>query len=150
MPLSYHTGDICNSGADVIAHGCNCFNTMGSGVARALRAKWPRIYTTDKATVYGSKEKLGSFSVSTTPEGPTLFNLYSQYRYGTDQIQLDYMALANALQKMNDWLNAVDPDKKLTVALPRIGCGFAGGDWNRVRPMIESAFGRRTIQIWSL
>ena len=47
----------------LVLHGANCFHTMGSGIAKYLREKYPQIYTTDvMTTVKGDKKKLGTFS----------------------------------------------------------------------------------------
>ena len=32
---------------DVIVHGCNCQNTMGSGIAKEMRARYPGVYQAD-------------------------------------------------------------------------------------------------------
>jgi O-acetyl-ADP-ribose deacetylase (regulator of RNase III) len=40
MITRYIQGDITETELDFIAHGVNCQNTMGSGVAKALFTKW--------------------------------------------------------------------------------------------------------------
>lgn len=47
---------------DCIIHGCNCFNTMGLGVAKSIRFAFPEAYTVDQKTKKGSREKLGKIS----------------------------------------------------------------------------------------
>ena len=37
-------GDITNSKANYICHQVNCQGAMNSGVAKAIREKWPRVY----------------------------------------------------------------------------------------------------------
>ena len=36
--------DITKSNADYICHQVNCQGVMGSGVAKAIRDKWPQVY----------------------------------------------------------------------------------------------------------
>lgn len=49
---------------DIIVHGCNCFNTMGAGIAKQIRENFPESYEADCRTAKGSALKLGSFSVA--------------------------------------------------------------------------------------
>jgi len=42
--ITYKVGDILDFSEDAFGHGCNCQNTMGSGVAKAVRAKNPFMY----------------------------------------------------------------------------------------------------------
>jgi len=46
---------------DVIIHGCNCFCTMGAGIAKLIRDNFPEAYQADLETVVGNKEKLGTY-----------------------------------------------------------------------------------------
>jgi O-acetyl-ADP-ribose deacetylase (regulator of RNase III) len=45
---------------------------------------------------------------------------------------LDYEALALCLRKINHSF------KGLRVGLPKIGCGLAGGNWGKVKSLIQS------------
>ena len=42
--VTYKYGDITESGADIICHQVNCMGAMNSGVAKAIRKKWPQVY----------------------------------------------------------------------------------------------------------
>ena len=47
---------------DVIVHGCNCFHTVGVGIAKAISSQFPEALAADKATGYGERSKLGTIS----------------------------------------------------------------------------------------
>jgi len=43
--------DLASNGElDVIIHGCNCFNTMGAGIAKLIKSRWPEAYQADLST----------------------------------------------------------------------------------------------------
>lgn len=149
MPLEHHQGDLLASNCTVIAHGCNCFNTMGSGIARAIRARYPLSYEADCQTVRGDASKLGTFTMCAYPDR-RIFNLYTQYRFGTKEMHLDYEALVAALVEMRTTLDEHDPEHNEIVGLPRIGCGLAGGNWKDVEELIDTVFPNRTIHIYTL
>jgi hypothetical protein len=64
-------------------------------------------------------------------------NSYTQYKYGgnhTDGVNkpLDYEALTLCLRKINHIFNGK------RIGLPQIGAGLAGGDWNRIKQIIQT------------
>jgi O-acetyl-ADP-ribose deacetylase (regulator of RNase III) len=69
---------------EVIIHGCNCQCVMGAGIAKAIKQAFPEAYNADKATVKGSRTKLGSLSTVTVERGDrriTIVNGYTQFRW---------------------------------------------------------------------
>jgi len=151
--IVYRKGDLTKSGANVLIHGCNCHHTMGSGVAQALRAAWPKCYTADiMQTKIADGTKMGSWSScgKATPEEPLIINLYTQYNYGTHQRQLNYEAVATGMLRIARRLEELDHDMNWRIAMPRIGAGLAGGDWNIIELMINGAFEDRKVEVWVL
>lgn len=140
MITKYITGNIVElfkSGHNV-AHGCNCFHKMGAGVAGQLAKYYPPILAIDKAdTLLGDSYKLGTFTKATKIHCPGdnevyCFNLYTQYEPGPN---LDYGALVNSMIELNEWgSNKIAPP---FIYMPRIGCGIAGGDWEKVSVLID-------------
>jgi len=47
---------------DLIVHGCNCFCTMGAGIAKTIKQKFPADYQADLETQKGDESKLGKIS----------------------------------------------------------------------------------------
>ena len=152
MPVKHIRGNLLKSNCDVIAHGCNCFNTMGAGIARQIKRAYPYAFNIDNVTARGDRNKLGSLSAAKDPRGelPKVYNLYTQYRYGRRGSHVDYAAVQSSLTKMKKSLDLDDPEMTLKVGMPRIGCGLAGGLWPIVEGIINSIFTKRTICIYTL
>lgn len=53
---------IFKSGTGHLIHGCNCFHTMGAGIARQIAREFPQALETNKMTAYGDPDKLGTLS----------------------------------------------------------------------------------------
>lgn len=117
---------------DAIVHGCNCFHTMGAGIAGQISLYYPSAYQADLKTLRGDKSKLGTYTstwISNTSEkGGVIINAYTQYEPGKN---LDYEALARVLHRINEDYS------DFHIGFPQIGCGIAGGDWEIVRAMIR-------------
>jgi len=120
---------------DLILQGCNCFCTMGSGLAKEIREKIPVAYEADLKTIKGDINKLGNFTFADEFDdsgfGFRVINVYSQYYYDARLKPLDYEALTLALRKLNHLYRGK------SIGVPLIGAGLAGGDWDRIKKIIE-------------
>lgn len=91
---------------DVIAHQCNCFNNMGAGIAPQIKKAFLEAWEADKATIKGSKEKLGKISGATIGNTLTVLNLYGQYHWYNKRsggISTDYkpISFAEIMERAN-------------------------------------------------
>lgn len=127
---------------DIIVHGCNCQNTMGSGIAKEIRTRYPETYVVDTeyhkalAFDYGEPfvfEKLGNYTeCMPDDEKFTIVNAYTQVDYlprGIDHFEYDSFNMI--LRK----LAVRFPDSRF--GFPYIGMGLAGGDKTRIITMLE-------------
>lgn len=124
---------------DVLVHGCNCFNTMGAGIAKLIKNRFPEAYAVDCKTTKGNKNKLGNVSIALLQHGgKNLFvvNAYTQYSYGRgpDAKYADLQALASCLKAVQKKLG--DPEAGRRILMPKIGCGIGNLDWASVKEVI--------------
>lgn len=134
---------------NVIAHGCNCFCTMGAGIAPQMaHTFFANTFKKEAKKYKGDINKLGTIDYNhITDKGDhlrisnpndlnvsdvlvTVVNAYTQFNYGGVH-PLDYEALTLCLRKMNNLFGGAH------IGLPQIGCGLAGGDWNIVKSIIQ-------------
>lgn len=134
---AFDRGDV-----DVIAHQCNCFCNMGSGIAPQIAKRYPNAAEADQKTIRGDASKLGTFTkacVNRAHSKGIVYNLYGQFRYGGQRTQTDYYALADALISMQFDITDNGMSDAI-VGLPLIGCGLGGGDWEVVSKIINEVF----------
>ena len=124
---------LLNGELDVIIHGCNYQTTMGAGIALEIKKKIPEAYWAD--VMYSQNldyNKLSNWSIASVRNrlGKVGFviNLYTQYNGGSDLYE---HALLLGFQKLKHFILT---DKK--IGIPFIGCGIAGGDWDKLKPQI--------------
>ena len=116
---------------DVILHGCNCFCTMGAGIAKQIKSVFKQAYKVDLASGKNPK-KLGKISVAEI-EKPPLFvvNCYTQVGFGRGSVQVDYDAVRSCMNGVKDRFAGN------RIGYPKIGAGLAGGDWNLIATIID-------------
>ena len=117
---------------DIILHGCNCYNTMGAGVAAQIAQQFPDAQIADNETVRGDPGKLGTYTIGMGGR-LVILNCYTQY--GMSRGDVDDVFEYNAFERVLDKI--VHRFGKWRIGLPLIGMGLAGGDEGRIMPMIE-------------
>lgn len=116
---------------DLIVHGCNCFNTMGAGIALTIKREFPDAWEIDRNTIKGHRRKLGNYTKYQYPSGLIIVNAYTQFRPGLNPLDENY----NAIRSVFKSLAQEFPNKK--IGIPAIGSGLAGGDFNTIWNIIE-------------
>jgi len=117
------------SNYDAIVHGCNCFNSMGAGIAAGVAKVYPEADRVDKQSIYGDINKLGTIEhVIIRDKNVIVVNAYTQFTPGKD---VSYAAIEMVLRKLNKDFEGRH------IALPMIGCGIAGGYWEIVYNMMK-------------
>lgn len=146
MSINFVKQDLITSDADYICHQVNCQGKMNSGVAKAIRERWPIVYTTYWNTYLSGSNLLGKILLvdinenepHTWPKQPTIINMFSQEFYGYDEKRYtSYDAFVDCLQK----IKAIVP-KGSKIAFPyKIGCVRGGANWNIILTMISETLG---------
>jgi|Laugrespbdmm15sn_2_1035079.scaffolds.fasta_scaffold00151_30 O-acetyl-ADP-ribose deacetylase (regulator of RNase III) len=124
---------------DIIVHGCNCFCTMGAGIAAQIAQQFPDANLADAETVRGDPGKLGTYTIGMSGR-LVILNAYTQYgTSNTGRDVFEYTAFERVLDKIASRFG------KWRIGLPMIGMGLAGGDAERIIPMLER-FAERMAQ----
>lgn len=119
------------TGVNNYAHGCNCAGAMGKGIALQFKNKYPKMYSE-----YHTLCKEGLFKPGDVFDynygGGHIYNLGTQTSWRT-KARLDY--IENAIDRMLE-LAALDSVTK--IALPAIGAGLGGLNWDDVKEILNS------------
>jgi O-acetyl-ADP-ribose deacetylase (regulator of RNase III) len=128
--------DITTVTSGIIVHGVNCQGVMGSGVALAIRNKWPKVYTEYRDYCHDVEptDLLGECQVVTVAKGLWVANCFSQLNFGKDgKKYADIRQLRFSLG-----LAYEDAIRLRTeIHAPQIGAGLGGLDWDEVLPIFE-------------
>ena len=137
--------DIFKNPTEAIIHQCNCFGTMGGGIAKLIREKYPEAAKADEQTKCGDKAKMGHYTCAKASNGVYIYNLYSQFRYGIDKRHTDYEAFYVGLTGIVSHMKNVGIKH---ASIPyNIGCGLGGGSWKIINSIIEEVFSDSGINL---
>jgi len=153
MEIKNIDGNLLDTDAELILHQVNCQGKMNSGVAKAIREKWPIVF--EEYVKLFSKDffvvKLGICQPVSVSDTQKVINMFSQDNYGYDgKMYTSYDAINTCLGKVKDY--CVNNGYK-RIALPyKMCCCRGGANWDVIMAMIKANFEDSdiTIEIWKL
>lgn len=141
MEIKYVKCDLLEAPEKYILHGCNAQGVMGSGVAKLIREKWPSAYAAYKASEQHNGMRLGIVTYAEQEDGKVIINGITQQFYGRTpgKVYVDYDAVREVVQAVN-WLMFKEHGafEIPSVAMPKIGAGLGGGDWEMIEEIIQN------------
>ena len=138
MTIIYNEGDFLLGSEPYKAHGCNKQGGFGAGVAKHIRTVYPEAYHVYRDHYKEHGLKMGEViyaHVAASPQ-PIICHCITQEFYGNEagRIYVDYDAVRACMKELNKCAEGQ------FVALPKIGAGLAGGDWEIIADIIEEEF----------
>lgn len=130
-------GNILKADAEALVNTVNCIGFMGKGIALQFKKAYPKNFDAyHKACNAGEVQPGRMFIVELQSmlnpkyivNFPTKRHWRADSRY--EDIESGLAALVADVQRRGIQ----------SIAIPPLGCGLGGLDWNKVRPMIEQAF----------
>jgi len=149
--LHYHKGDATaptGSEPKIIAHICNDVGAWGKGFVLAISQRWKapeeayRGWYQKRADIAFA---LGGVQIVSVDTKLWVANMIAQHglRGTSTNPPIRYEALGQCLEKLAR--HALD--LKSSVHMPRIGCGLAGGKWEKVEPLLLSNLCMASIHV---
>lgn len=134
--MKYINGNLLDATSGIIVHGCNAQGVMGSGVAKAVKDKYPEAYQKYYAEYLYGLLTPGWISVYNPSRYLTIVSGITQEYYGRDKnvVYVDYDSLAEVFRKVKSIWPGVP------VHIPKIGAGLANGDWEIISRIIDTIY----------
>ena len=137
--IAYLKGDATNPqvpGQCIIAHVCNDMGGWGKGFVLAISKRWPEPERSYREWHWGRAGfGLGEVQLVRVTPFIQVANMIGQHglRTGSSGPPIRYDAIRRCLAHVAE----VAVDQSASVHMPRIGCGLAGGRWDRIEPLIK-------------
>ena len=150
MDIKYIKGDATNpagEGNKLIVHICNDIGGWGKGFVMAISRRWKE--PEQKYREWFKTQDnfiLGQVQFVQVENNLWIANITGQHKINKDEkgnAPIRYEAVLAGLEKVGQFAL----DKDATVHMPRIGCGLAGGTWDKMEPLIESALTGKNISV---
>ena len=145
--IVYKQGDVLASDEKRIAHGCNCSGGFGSGFAKAVAERYPSVREGYLHRYNTCGWRLGHVQIIGVGNGTgrEIANCATQQRYGrpSDGPYVSYEAIREVIQDLvRAWPGGF--------AMPKIGAGLAGGNWDIIAKIVEEESGSVEVRVYTL
>ena len=138
--INYVKGDATSPKTDgnkIIVHICNDIGAWGKGFVLAISKKW-KAPKTEYQNWHKSKEnfQLGEVQIIQVEKDIWVANVIGQHKIYNDEFgqpPIRYDAVSSGLKKVGSFAK----NNNATIHMPRIGCGLAGGTWDKIEPLIN-------------
>jgi len=137
MTVKLTSGDLLHQDVDAIVNTVNTVGIMGKGIALQFKQKWPENFKAyEKACKRGEvlPGKMFIYDAGGLLKPRYIIN------FPTKRHWREKSTLEDIEAGLNDLVYQVKRLGIHSIALPPLGCGNGGLDWEHVRPQIERAF----------
>lgn len=134
--LELKTGDILREDAEALVNTVNCVGVMGRGIALQFKNAYPDNFKEYEEACAAGDLIPGRMFVYETGKliNPKYIINFPTKRHWRGKSKIE--DIQNGLENLVEIIK--DRDIR-SIALPPLGCGLGGLEWNEVKPLIESA-----------
>jgi O-acetyl-ADP-ribose deacetylase (regulator of RNase III) len=141
-------GDILLSKAGAVAHGIAPNDHFASGLALALRERWPGMYKDFRHYCQVSSPKPGELWTWSGPGGVRIVSLFTQDPPASQDANPGKARLESVNHCLKALRHAITTEKFKSLALPRLATGVGRLDWKDVKPLIDKHLGDAPVMIY--
>lgn len=137
MTIRHTTGDLLEQRVDAIVNTVNTVGVMGKGIALQFKRKWPANSKAYEAACKLKQVVPGKMFVF---DNGGLVQPKYIINFPTKRHWRQPSRMADVEAGLADLIAQIKALGIRSIAIPPLGCGNGGLDWNDVRPRIEAAF----------
>lgn len=131
-------GNLLLADAEAIVNTVNTVGVMGKGIALAIKDTYPEVFRAYAAACQRGEVQIGRMLVSenTGTAGPRWIIHFPTKRHWRHPSRLEWIRAG-----LEDLRRTIEAMGIRSIAIPPLGCGQGGLNWEDVRPLIEAALG---------
>jgi len=134
--MRFTQGNLLEAPVDAMVNTVNTVGVMGKGIALMFKERFPENFKAYEAACKAGEVEVGHMFVQPGMEleGPQWIINFPTKKHWRQPTKIEW--IEDGLQ---DLRRVIEEKKIRSIALPPLGCGNGGLDWNEVRALIESA-----------
>lgn len=129
---------------DALVNTVNCIGIMGKGIALQFKLAFPDNFNLYKKACDLGEVQIGKMFVSHTQDmfGPKYIINFPTKKHWKEKSKYEYIE-----KGMDDLIHVIEDLNIKSIAIPPLGCGAGGLEWEKVRSIIEKKLARLNIQV---
>jgi len=130
-------GNIFDAEAEALVNAVNCVGVMGHGIAMQFKRAYPENFKSYKKACDAGEVFPGKMFVH---DLNTIYNPRYIINFPTKRHWRGKSRLEDIETGLYDLIDVVDRSNISSIAIPPLGCGLGGLNWEDVRPLVVKAF----------
>ena len=130
-------GDILNANAEALVNTVNCVGIMGRGIALQFRKAFPENFKAYETACKSQHVQPGKMFVHDLNR---LYNPRFIINFPTKRHWKSKSRIEDIKAGLLDLIKVIQQQQIRSIAIPPLGCGLGGLNWEEVRPLIVEAF----------
>lgn len=130
-------GDILKADAEALVNTVNCVGIMGRGIALQFRKAFPENFKAYKAACSAEQVQPGKMFIYDLNR---IYNPRFIINFPTKRHWRGKSRIEDIKSGLADLIDVVKQQQIHSIAIPPLGCGLGGLNWEEVRPLIVEAF----------
>lgn len=135
--IHWLSGDILHSQARALAHGVAPADHFASGLALALRERWPALVKDFRHYCQLQHPQPGGAFTWAGADGRRIVNLLKQEPAPAHHAKPGRASVSHVNHALHELRRIAEEERFASLALPRLATGIGGLDWKDVRPLVE-------------
>ncbi len=136
--ITYTQGNLLEAEVDAVVNTVNTVGVMGKGIALMFRERFPANFKAYKAACKAGEVEVGKLFSTQSEEltGPRWIINFPTKEHWRNPTKTAWVV--SGLEALKEFITA---NKIKSIAMPPLGCGNGGLEWNQVRQLIEASLG---------
>ncbi|UHG92553.1 type II toxin-antitoxin system antitoxin DNA ADP-ribosyl glycohydrolase DarG [Spirosoma oryzicola] len=143
--IKFAHDNLLKSEAEALINTVNTVGVMGKGIALQFREKYPLNYELYRKACQNKEVQVGRMFVTRTERigHPTYIINFPTKVHWKGSSQLEYI-----VRGLDDLVRVINEYGIKSVAVPPLGCGYGGLDWNVVKPLLIEKLGELDADVF--
>lgn len=133
--ITYATGDLLAANTQALVNTVNCVGVMGKGLAQQFKQRFPDNFAAYRMACKRRAVTIGSMFVTEIPENHRYIINFPTKNHWQQPSTLAYIEAG-----LVDLARVICAHNIESIAIPPLGAGLGGLNWNDVHPRITKAF----------
>jgi len=135
--IEFKKGNILDANVDAIVNPVNTVGVMGKGLALQVKNTFPRAFMSYKIACLRGDVSVGKMYVHVDE---ITYQPYAIINFPTKSHWRESSRLEYIVEGLTDLIKIVREMNLKSLAIPKLGCGCGGLDWNIVKQLIITTF----------
>jgi O-acetyl-ADP-ribose deacetylase (regulator of RNase III) len=138
LMITYAKGNLLDADVEAVVNTVNTVGVMGKGIALMFKEAFPKNFKAYEAACERGEVRIGRVFVTETGDmiGPKWIINFPTKKHWRQRTKMEWIT-----EGLKDLRRVIEERKIRSIAVPPLGCGNGGLDWNDVQPAIEDALG---------